>query len=395
MSTRIDPAKFRQVLGQYPTGVVVVTARNRAGKPLGMTVGSFTSVSLDPPLVAFLPDQNSRSWQALRDSGERFCVNILSAGQEAVCRSVAGRKEDKFDGIDLGVSPAGNPLIRDAVAYVDCTVEVVHDAGDHHIVVGRVQHLETQNSTYPLLFFRGGYGSFSPLSLGAVEADLVGQMRLVDLIRPTLEQLADDLSTEVSALCLAGDELVIAASAGQERSADVPTRVGQRWPFIPPMGSLFAAGCGPSVRERWLGARALDSRRRAHAEWLLRRAAEDGYVLTLSATAPADRVDTIDVFRSGEATITPALVERALRAEELIYNPADLDARRDLTLRSLSVPVLAGPGNVLCTLTVWGSQAVAAHSVSRRDIVRMIAAADAASRVLGEIAPCPPRRGDS
>ena len=383
MSGEIDPARFRQVLGQYPTGVVVVTAAGSAGEPLGMTIGSFTSVSLDPPLVAFLPDRKSKSWHALHESGQRFCVNILSAGQEGVCRSVASRSHDKFEGIDLEQSAGGNPVIKGAVAYVDCTIEVIHEAGDHHVVIGRVQHLETQNSLFPLLFFRGGYGSFSPLSLGAAEADILGQMRLVDLIRPTIEQLAEDLATEVSALCLVGDELVIAASAGRERSADVPTRVGQRWPFIPPMGSLFAAWGGDELRDRWLGTLPTGSQRRAHAEWLLHRAIDDGYVLSLSATSPADRADTIDVFRSGEATITPALVERALRAEKLIYNPADLDARRSLILRSLSVPVFAGPGNVVCTLTLWGPQTEPRSSTIERSVARMAAAADAASSAIG------------
>lgn len=380
--TEIDPAKFRQVLGQYPTGVVVVTARTHAGEPLGMTIGSFTSVSLDPPLVAFIPDQKSKSWLDLRESGQKFCVNILSAGQEGVCRNIAGRKEDKFVDIDLDQSHGGNPVIKGAVAFIDCTLEVIHEAGDHHIVIGRVRHLETQNSRYPLLFFRGGYGSFNPLSLGATEADLVGQMRLVDLIRPTIEQLADDLATEISALCLVSDELVIAASAGQGRSADVPTRVGQRWPFAPPMGSLFAAFGDDATRDRWLGAHTISPHGRPHAEWLLDRAEQDGYVLTLSATSPPDRADTIDVFRSGEATITPALVERALRTEELLYNPGDLDARGDLFLRSLSVPVFTGAGNVFCTLTLWGPQTTATSATVQRSVASMTAAANAAGAAI-------------
>ena len=104
-----------------------------------MTVGSFTSVSLDPPLVAFLPDRNSSSWRALRESGERFCVNVLSAGQEDVCRAVAVRKTDRFHDIEWRPSPAGNPVINGAVAWIDCVTEQLHDAGDHHIVVGAVQ----------------------------------------------------------------------------------------------------------------------------------------------------------------------------------------------------------------------------------------------------------------
>ncbi|TDC58638.1 flavin reductase [Actinomadura sp. KC345] len=158
----IDPARFRQVLGHYPTGIVVVTALDPAGTAIGMTVGSFMSVSLDPPLVAFLPDKNSSSWRALRESGERFCVNVLSAGQEDVCRAVAMRRTDKFHDIGWSPSPAGNPIIDGAVAWIDCVTEQLHDAGDRHIVVGRVTHLQPGDGDTPLLFHQGAYGTFTP-----------------------------------------------------------------------------------------------------------------------------------------------------------------------------------------------------------------------------------------
>jgi 3-hydroxy-9,10-secoandrosta-1,3,5(10)-triene-9,17-dione monooxygenase reductase component len=99
MSSQIDPERFREVLGQYPTGVVVVTAMGPADDALGMTVGSFTSVSIDPPLVAFLPSKMSSSWRSLRESGGSFCVNVLSSDQEDVCRAIAMRKHNKFDGM--------------------------------------------------------------------------------------------------------------------------------------------------------------------------------------------------------------------------------------------------------------------------------------------------------
>lgn len=118
-----------------------------AGHALGMTVGSFTAVSLDPSLVAFLPAKNSTSWQALRESGTSFCVNVLGAHQEDVCRMVAVRKQNKFEGITWRTSRGGNPIIEGAVAYLDCVVEVVHDAGDHQIVVGRVQDLKVLSAT--------------------------------------------------------------------------------------------------------------------------------------------------------------------------------------------------------------------------------------------------------
>src|SRR5271155_4777149 len=99
MSSPIDPDRFRQVLSQYPTGVVVVAAIRPNGDAGGMTGGSFTSVSLDPPLAAFVPAKLSSSWNSLRESGRSFCVNVLAANQQDVCRAVAMRKDNKFDGI--------------------------------------------------------------------------------------------------------------------------------------------------------------------------------------------------------------------------------------------------------------------------------------------------------
>ena len=248
----MDPKHFRQVLGQYPTGVVIVTSVSAQGEALGMTVGSFTSVSLDPPLVAFLPDKASSSWKALRESGPRFCVNVLAAQQEDVCRAVASRKVNKFHDVRWRPSAAGNPIIDGAVAYIDCTVEAIHDAGDHHIVIGRVHDLDLTGTGHPLLFFRGGYGSFRPQSLAAGDADLVEQLKLVDRVRTNMEGLADRFGTEVTVVCLVNDQLVLTAAAGNTRSPDRSTRVGLRLPFMPPVGSVNAAWGSAELRERWL-----------------------------------------------------------------------------------------------------------------------------------------------
>ena len=94
----IDTTRFREVMGQYPTGVVVITALGPADEPLGMVVGSFSSVSLEPQLVAFMPDKKSSSWGKLSE-GDRFCANVLGSHQEQICRSLASRKESKFEGI--------------------------------------------------------------------------------------------------------------------------------------------------------------------------------------------------------------------------------------------------------------------------------------------------------
>jgi flavin reductase (DIM6/NTAB) family NADH-FMN oxidoreductase RutF len=162
MCVATDPKTFRRVLGHYPTGVCVVTAMQASGTPVGMAVGSFTSVSLDPPLVGFLPDRSSTSWPKIAAVGH-FCANILAAHQEPLCRAFASKAEDKFAGIAYRLSAKGGPILNDIVAWIDCDLYAVHEAGDHYIVLGEVDALGLERPHEPLLFFQGGYGRFSPL----------------------------------------------------------------------------------------------------------------------------------------------------------------------------------------------------------------------------------------
>ena len=157
-----DSATFRRVLGHYPTGVCGVTAVEPDGTAVGMVVGSFTSVSLDPPLVAFFPAKSSGSWPRIEKVG-RFCVNILASDQLALCRQIAAPGPDKFAGIAHRASANGSPILDDVVAWIDCTLDAVHEAGDHHIVLGRVVALEVERPERPLLFFQGSYGEFALL----------------------------------------------------------------------------------------------------------------------------------------------------------------------------------------------------------------------------------------
>ena len=156
--TDIDSGVFRNVLGHFPTGVTAVTAVNN-GKPVGMAIGSFTSVSLEPPLVAFLPGKESGSWQEIREAGS-FCVNVMGQDQMEVCGVMASRSEDKFADVEWSPARSGSPIISGSIAYIDCDIEMVHDGGDHDIVIGRVLELEVMDSKSPLVFFQGNYGTF-------------------------------------------------------------------------------------------------------------------------------------------------------------------------------------------------------------------------------------------
>jgi len=155
-----DSAQFRTVLGHLPTGVVVVTAISDSDHPVGMAVGSCTSVSLNPPLVAFLPDRLSTSFPAIRRAGS-FCVNVLSADQERLCRRFAVSGGNKFAGVRWRPAASGSPILDGVLAWVDCEIDAIHEAGDHYIVIGRVHELDVETSTGPLLFFQGGYGGFT------------------------------------------------------------------------------------------------------------------------------------------------------------------------------------------------------------------------------------------
>lgn len=156
----MESRAFRNILGHYPTGVCAITSM-ADGKPVGMVVGSFTSVSLDPPLVAFFPDCSSSSWPKIESSG-RFCVNVLSQRQHGLCHALAAKAENKFENIDYRLSPAGLPLLPESLAWFDCHLSAVHEAGDHFIAIGHVDALDLADSELPLLFFRGSYGSFAP-----------------------------------------------------------------------------------------------------------------------------------------------------------------------------------------------------------------------------------------
>jgi 3-hydroxy-9,10-secoandrosta-1,3,5(10)-triene-9,17-dione monooxygenase reductase component len=149
-----DSAKFRQVLGHFATGVTVITATD-AG-PVGMAVGSFASVSLDPPLVGFFAGKSSTSWPRIRNAGA-FCVNILAEDQEAICRVFASKDADKFAGVGWTTSSTGSPRLDHVLAWIDCDIDSVVDAGDHELVLGRVRELEVAAEGDPLVFFRGGY----------------------------------------------------------------------------------------------------------------------------------------------------------------------------------------------------------------------------------------------
>lgn len=162
MTIAADPGDFRHVLGHYPTGVCVITAMHEGEDPTAMVVGSFTSASLDPPLIAFFPDRSSSRWQRIREA-RHFCVNVLAGHQEELSRIFAKRGGERLGEVPYRLSEHGTPILEGIVAWVDCELFGEHDAGDHFIALAKVRALGVENPHAPLLFHRGAYGTLSPL----------------------------------------------------------------------------------------------------------------------------------------------------------------------------------------------------------------------------------------
>jgi 3-hydroxy-9,10-secoandrosta-1,3,5(10)-triene-9,17-dione monooxygenase reductase component len=152
-----DVAQFKEAMSRFATGVTIVSGLED-GQPVGFTCQSFVSLSIDPPFVAVAPARTSTSWPRIARAGS-FCVNVLGDHQQQICEGFAVSGGDKFVGVDWHPAPAtGAPVIEGSLAWVDCDVELVHDAGDHELIIGKVLDLGSGEGS-PLLFYRRGFAT--------------------------------------------------------------------------------------------------------------------------------------------------------------------------------------------------------------------------------------------
>ena len=145
-------------MGSFLTGVTVITGLDD-DQPVGMAASSFTSLSMDPALVLFCAGKYSSTWPRIQRS-RHFAVNVLSLTQEDVSRQMSSKVPDKFLGVSWHAEQSGAPILDEALAWIDCSIEAEHDGGDHIIVVGRVLSLGARDGE-PLAYFRGGYGNYA------------------------------------------------------------------------------------------------------------------------------------------------------------------------------------------------------------------------------------------
>lgn len=156
-----DSLDFRRALGSFATGVVVVTALDTEGKRRGITVNSFSSVSLEPPLVLFCLDKAALSYDVF-SAVESFAVNVLRADQQDHSERFANSAIDKWDGVSCDLWSGGLPVLHGCLANIACRREQVYEGGDHIIIVGRVERLEVAGAGDPLVYFQSGYRSIGP-----------------------------------------------------------------------------------------------------------------------------------------------------------------------------------------------------------------------------------------
>jgi flavin reductase (DIM6/NTAB) family NADH-FMN oxidoreductase RutF len=152
--------EFRDALGVFATGIAVVTTRDATGEGRAITVNSFSSVSLDPPLILFCLGRDAFHYQSFAEA-EAFAVNVLTAEQEALSNRFASETEDGFNDLETETLATGSPVFRETLAALDCRREAAHEAGDHLILIGRVAALKAPRAADPLLYFRGGYAGLT------------------------------------------------------------------------------------------------------------------------------------------------------------------------------------------------------------------------------------------
>lgn len=350
---------WRTVIGEFPTGVALITTTDGAGDPVAMIVGTFTAVSQDPPIVGFFPVATSNTWKTIQENGG-FTVSVLGSRHEALSRAVGNRVKGYFAGGEWVSSPQGNPRVVDALAWFDCRLGAVHEAGDHLFAMGEVHDYGTGDGAggLPLLFLRGGYGTFSIPTETFDVADLSAKLRMVTQLQELIAELADRHDVGALLAALAGDSVVVLAEAGsgsghQHGDAErqplpaglTDAEFGLSFPFAAPMAPVLAAWAPEERTRQWLeGARHLIGSvdRTGYAE-LLETVRGRGYALSMG-DAMVRRFDDV-VARGHEDRAELVSLWRDVHREQVQMEESG-------ALSSLQVPVFDAFGHAVMEIVV-------------------------------------------
>ena len=270
-----------------------------------------------------------------------------------MCRTFAGREPDKFAGVPWTPAPSGSPIIDGVVAWIDCDIDRIVAAGDHDLILGRVRGLQPGVPALPLVFLRGAYGRVGLRSFAAWHEDLMAPLRLADLARSRLEKLSAELNQECILTAAVQEELVLLASAGTPSFAGL-TRVGQRMPFVPPLGSLFVAWAPQEAQQMWRKRLAglLPKDADAQLDGILERVRQRGF------TAGTGRLVHVGAERllADSLSVNRAAAREHARASWDVLregvDPEVLDQQPGHEVRSLAVPIRDGSGSVVLSVGV-------------------------------------------
>lgn len=306
-------------------------------------------------MVGFLPRKESVSYSLLRRC-EKLAINILTAEQETAGRLLSTRTENKFEGLEWFPSTSGAPVLADTLAWIDVSIADELEAGDHWFVLCAVEHLQVNNPAGPLLFFQGGYGSFVVPSLVArTDHEIRQNVRQEELVRKQLEALARKTGAEASLLATVGQHYVAVAAAALP-GLSPNDLLGERVPFVPPLGDTIMYAEDAAAQEKWLasGASAGDEEQRIYRA-RLDFCREHGYLMSHFPKGDATAYEVLrDAARQvGEGTMTPAQ-EKQLRASIAAtagnYDPVEFVDRQEYELGSIVVPIAGADGRTALTL---------------------------------------------
>lgn len=342
------------VLGTYPTGVVVLTAIGAGGEFAGILTDTFATVSTAPPMVTFAVPKTSAGFTHLQDVGT-FCVNVLAIDQEHLGRRFSDMTvAHEPDGLEWRPSPAGNPILAGVVSWMDCRVTSITDGGSSHVVVAAITELEAERDVLPLLHYQRGYGTFAPGALvSSHHAEYADFGELVDAARDSIELLAQDLGAECSLLVRVDSDSVFLATANHAAQGR-PTRLGMRSPILPPLGGLFVDSAGAPTRAQWLARLGSDAGPEvlALATEQLERVRRRGWSISLRGKFTIAELDEA-VAGYTEPNRTPDQEQRlldVLREMAQMHEISDLRDGTSYDVLHLAVPVHGARDEVVAVL---------------------------------------------
>ena len=352
---------WRAVIGEYPTGVSLVTAALPGGEPVAMIVGSFVAISQDPPLIGFFGDDASSSFRALAGA-ERFAVSVLGDSHDGLVRSFIRKDANRFDDPRLVRDVNGLVRLADAVAWFEARTETIQRFGDHQLVVGLVEdfNVGTDQPDAPMVYRRGGFGAFA-VPMDPFDARVVGQrLSAAHAVAAELSEAADRIGRDVAITTLVGDSIVLLAVVPAAADAPAPATgaeadprslraSGITIPFAAPIEPLFAAWAPERTQSLWIErARHLVGavdRKRVQAQLAAIR--ERGYAVSVDRDLTRRFYGLISAPRASRESYARVWSEYASRT--IVSNDASLPVG---DIAAIQVPVLDESGDVVLNLTV-------------------------------------------